>query len=81
VSKPSNPIIVSDKDYESVHKPTEIGFSLRDLFAAAALAGRAMTTELDDNHNQGIDYRWIAKHSYALADAMLAARDRGEDES
>jgi len=55
--------------------------TLRDLFAAAALAGTEMTTALNDNHNQGIDYRWVAQHSYALADAMLDARRGWDDES
>jgi len=73
VGEPKDPRLF-DAEYESVIT-TEI--TLRDLFAAAALAGRAMTTELDDDHRQDLYYRWIAKHSYALADAMLAARDRG----
>ena len=50
-------------DGNSYHKPTN-GMSLRDYFAAMAIAKFA---ELSDPHD-------AARYAYKLADAMLAAR-------
>jgi hypothetical protein len=46
------------------------GFTLRDLFAAAALAGSCA------HHDNGLlENTEIARDAWELADAMLAARD------
>jgi hypothetical protein len=48
------------------------GLSLRDYFAAAAMQGL-----ISHNHYGAISDEKIAKGSYELADAMLAARKEG----
>ena len=54
-----------------------LGMSLRDYFAAKALAGMELTAE----DNMGCGSFWysasrLAKRAYSIADAMLAERDR-----
>ena len=54
-----------------------LGMSLRDYFAAKALAGMDLTAE----DNMGSGSFWysasrLAKRAYSIADAMLAERDR-----
>lgn len=50
------------------------GMYLRDYFAGQALAG-LMSSEV-----KGREYsnEWVAKRSYHVADAMLAAREDGQ---
>ena len=52
------------------------GMSLRDYFAAKALAGYVATEAANDFRGVSIEEndRAIAEHCYALADSMLAAR-------
>lgn len=47
------------------------GMSLRDWFAGQALAGSSVSEFADDQ------FRLLAKRSYAIADAMIAARQMG----
>ena len=49
------------------------GMSLRDYFAGQALAG-IMAGNYTSN-----SLKWVPGEAYALADAMLAARERKED--
>jgi hypothetical protein len=44
---------------------------MRDYFAAAALQGICASEHIS---NSTIQHSWVAKISYQLADAMLAAR-------
>lgn len=53
------------------------GMTLRDYFAGQALAGGLEQGVEDDmNVNWWHDSNKIAKRAYAIADAMLAARDK-----
>ena len=60
-----------DEGYEA-----PINMSLRDYFAGQALAG-----DLEQGHEDEMNFDWwhsptkIAKRAYAIADAMLKARD------
>lgn len=49
------------------------GMTLRDYFAAKALAGFAANPSMIDS-NDSRACAWVADCSYAMADAMLAAR-------
>ena len=59
------------------------GMSLRDYFAASALKGMEVPNGGEYSHNDhesGSPQReaaWIAREAYCIADAMLAARERG----
>ena len=56
--------------------PLQTGMSLRDWFAGQALVAHASTSEwemLDD-----LAQKNLAEASYEMADAMLAARSKGE---
>lgn len=54
------------------HDVTTVGgMSLRDWFAGQALAGSSVSEFADDQ------FRLLAKRSYAIADAMIAARQMG----
>lgn len=57
--------LLADKITESAL----LNLSLRDLFAAFALAGIMAMQKADETNP-----RWTAAHSYDLADAMLAQR-------
>jgi len=52
------------------------GISMRDYFAAAALQGNLASQSIDVGYYEGKD-AWdkAAKDSYAVADAMLRARE------
>lgn len=53
------------------------GMELRDLFAAFALTGIIAATDKDslqDSIHEG-SFSWEAEGAYALADAMLLARE------
>ena len=57
--------------------PASGGMTLRDYFAAAALTGLCASFDgpcLDDAFVQG-----VARRSFDVADAMLAARERKEE--
>lgn len=49
------------------------GMSLRDYFAAKAM--QAMLTPEESFPQKDDDKAWYAKHAYAMADAMLRARE------
>jgi len=67
------PLVNVGIDYEG--KPwVELNITLRDLFAAFALS--AVITKSDDSMEWGNER--IARWSYFLADAMLAAREGNE---
>ena len=56
--------------------------SLRDYFAARALAGIARLThdelqEMTGNEEQSLTVRLLAEAAYEIADAMLAQREKG----
>ena len=61
----------------------QTGMTLRDWFAGQALAGitSALTEEEIENLANGVKGgKFIAVASYALADAVLAAREEGSDQ-
>jgi hypothetical protein len=63
------------------------GMTLRDYFAAKALPaiiadctagdGFSTTEEFGTDHGPENQYQTVAQDAYAIADAMLAARNRG----
>lgn len=57
--------------------PAEPGMSLRDWFAGQALAGYFAATPLHCFCESGL--KVVARYSYDMADAMLAARARQKD--
>lgn len=55
-----------------VTRPTsQLGMSLRDYFAAAALTGLAQHKAVTARGTQ-----WLVEHAYLAADAMLAEREK-----
>ena len=69
------PACVEQVDVHSIQHPPYPGMSLRDYFAAQALAGLVSIPEWAEAA-QGIEECaiYVAHDAYALADAMLAAR-------
>ena len=63
---PAFPNVPSDPQYQSWDE----GMSLRDWFAGQAIASVSFSTM------QRSSIKEIAEHSYALADAMLEARNK-----
>jgi len=53
----------------------QAGMSLRDWFAGQALVG--MTSCYEQWYTASNGHGWLARHSYQIADAMLAERERG----
>jgi hypothetical protein len=52
------------------------GISMRDYFAAAALQGNLSSQSIDVGYYEGKDaWNKAAKDAYAVADAMLKARE------
>ena len=69
MSEHINPIIVnSAPDHDCASTPIDEDFTLRDLFAAAALAGMRSNTTFD------VGFDVAAEYAYKDADAMLAER-------
>lgn len=73
---PAFPVLIVDRPEELTHFN---GMTLRDYFAAKALQG--MFANPDDGHeNYDLSYedyvKEIARCSYKMADAMLAAREQ-----
>ena len=56
------------------HNFDTLGLSLRDYFAAKAMAGFLSSGRVNPDHAAGIFADEVSKKAYALADAMLAAR-------
>lgn len=56
------------------------GLSLRDYFAARSIDAAVAILRIEYGENR--ENIWVARSAYALADAMLQARDepRGSDE-
>ena len=70
-SKPRNPPLFNVIHAKAGDMETEL--TLRDLFAAAALAGLCV------GESQG-SFDAYAHDAYKMADAMLAAREQGDGE-
>jgi hypothetical protein len=56
------------KAFPNPHRTDELGMTLRDYFAAKAMQGMMVDTEIPNCTH-------IAKESYRMADAMLKARE------
>lgn len=57
--------------------PPEDGMTLRDWFAGMAMQGASQfVNQHEDHHSESLAD--IARESYKIADAMLAARERKE---
>ena len=71
---PAFPSHVWDEEYERYFNTG--GMTLRDYFAGQALAG-GLEQGVEDDMNSGWwhDPAKLAKRAYAIADAMLKARD------
>ena len=65
---PCDPFIASEPGHQSVAKRLAEGMSLRDYFAAKALANAYTQCEADPDKG--------AEWAYQLADAMLRARSK-----
>jgi hypothetical protein len=48
------------------------GVTLRDVFAAAAMAGMLARPDIDD---EPLEYHFLCDHAYKWADEMLRARE------
>jgi hypothetical protein len=48
------------------------GVALRDVFAAAAMAGMLARPDIDD---EPLEYHFLCDHAYKWADEMLRARE------
>jgi hypothetical protein len=55
---------------EHLHEPVTTGMTLRDYFAAKALAGMMV------NGSSFSDREWMPEKAYAFADAMMEAREQ-----
>lgn len=60
-------------DNPSGHHP---GMSLRDYFAGQALAGELAAQSSETGEWASVNFRSLAERSYAIADAMLAEREK-----
>lgn len=59
--------------------PSQDGMALRDWFAGQALAGVVQTCNMDTLNKSTTTEQHFAGQSYAIADAMIAARKGGAD--
>ena len=82
MSKPSNPpafpVILPNNEAFSFADP---GMTLRDWFASQTIAPMALmlTDSAKWSTMGGVERaNWLAKASYAVADAMLAERERSQ---
>lgn len=78
MSVPENPLAFPLQDGPVIWP----GMTLRDWFAGHALAGQLASVDRADAETMKTNgdewtYRMFAKHSYALADALLAHREKG----
>jgi len=54
--------------------------TLRDHFAGQALVGLLATGEDYHDKNHGDGWKWFAAAAYNIADAMLEAREKNDDQ-
>lgn len=66
--------------FPSAYREYELGMTLRDYFAAKAMPSiiGLMDGGFINPYNEPDYPAEIAKHSYAIADAMIAAREGGK---
>ena len=57
----------------------EQGMTLRDYFAAKAMQGMLANPELKDSIFQGVGHGFLEKSAWAVADAMLKAREESNE--
>lgn len=74
---------VWDQDYYAFSDEVASGMTLRDYFAAKAMQAALSGVEHEDSrgelHSMSTDwYDCHAAHAYAMADAMLKAREGGQ---
>lgn len=62
------------EDYQTDHAPGQRGMTLRDYFAAKAMAAMVSGHFSHYGHDNYWDRESIADQAYELADAMLKAR-------
>jgi hypothetical protein len=60
-------------------KPSEDGMSLRDWFAGTVLGGVIAATKSDTREPNETHEQMFARRAYALADAMLSARQQKDE--
>ena len=60
---------MNEKAFPNPHRTDELGMTLRDYFAAQAMLARGFTVRPYDTTHE------TAKDCYAMADAMLKARE------
>ena len=78
MSKPTNPDLFDHfRRFEGAEVFTRV--TLRDLFAGLALGGLMQGTVLDDLQSQYPDFTRASRFCYAVADAMLAEREKSEE--
>ena len=59
-----------EKAFPNPHRTDELGMTLRDYFAAQSFASMTLGTSLNAEW-----YEKTAIHAYAMADAMMKARE------
>jgi len=69
---PAFPVTPTDRSGQIA--PTEFGMSLRDYFAAKAMQASYLL-HMEGTRNVSKDAASLASEAYAMADAMLAARE------
>lgn len=77
---PQHFVLLADGSYRECDSD-DAGMSLRDYFAAAAVAGLCSVRHLSPAASAGIEKasaHFLAKHAYQIADAMLRERELPE---
>lgn len=69
--KPDGGAAFPREDYQADNAPGQRGMSLRDYFAGQALAGNCGFSV-----HEGIPIKGLVSEAYAIADAMLAEREK-----
>lgn len=75
---PCDPFIASKPGHESVAKRLAEGMSLRDYLAAKAMQGMVSSSTYESGD---WEQESIAEQAYQMADAMLRARSKGEQDA
>lgn len=73
-----DPAFPTTRYYDEEPIGVDEGMSLRDYFAAKALAGIVSNSDLPDLFNRGFAPHKAAECAYAIADAMMAERKKGK---